>query len=41
MYFPIGNVNDPVSLLACCLNSSDFNEALKDSNYKDCITTKV
>jgi len=29
MYFPIGNVKDPVSLLACFLNSSDFSEALK------------
>lgn len=41
LYYPIGSINDPVSLLACCLNSEEFNDNLKEPNYKDFITCKM
>lgn len=41
LYFPIGNINDPVSLLACCLNSDDFSEQLKEQAYHDFITCRL
>jgi len=41
MYFPIGNINDPVSILACCLNSEEFNLYAKDKNIKDEINVKI
>ena len=41
LYYPIGNINDPVSLLACCLNSDDFREHLKEQTYRDYITCRL
>lgn len=41
LYYPIGNINDPVSLLACYLNSEEFREHLKEQTYRDYITCKL
>jgi hypothetical protein len=35
MYFPVAYVNEPVSVLACCLNSSEFSNCLKEDKYRD------
>lgn len=35
MYFPIGNIYDPVSILACCLNSEEFNVYLNEDKVRD------
>jgi hypothetical protein len=41
LYYPIGSLDDAVSLLACFLNTEEFKEVLKEQNYKDEIIMKI
>jgi len=35
LYYPVATIDDPVSLLTCCLNSDELQDQLGDKNYKD------
>lgn len=31
LYFPIANIDDPVSILACCLNTEEMKQSLESA----------